>query len=124
MSTLTLDLIDFVASTGHLLIIFMYCFRAVARSATPAIVNRMFFETRWAFPWVAAWIYILDPTLRRETFEWWDYLLILMSALNWWWIWRDKDDDDRWKRRAKAAKEKIVRTAAGLSVVPVPAGGR
>jgi hypothetical protein len=119
-----LSLIEFAASAIHLLIIAMFCVRAICRSHTPTLVNRVFFETRWLFPWVAAWIYILDPTLRGEVFDWFDYLMILMSLLNWWGIWRDRDDDDRWKRRAKAAKEKIVQTAAGLSVVPAPGGAR
>jgi hypothetical protein len=120
----TLDLIDGLATVMHTVIIWTYVSRTILRSRCPRVVNTVFFEVRWAFPWVAAWIYILDPTLRGETFTAWDYFMILGSAYVWWAIWRDKDDDDRWKRRAKAAKEKIVRTAAGLSVVPAPGGAR
>ena len=45
----------------------------------------------------------------------------LFVDLIWLWIlWRELKNDDKWRKRVRDLKERVVATTAGLKVVPVP----
>lgn len=99
--------------------------RAAGRKA-PGGVSRMFFELRWTYPFTCVWIHFIYPTIQDSgpILDWIYYMCLFFDAVNWYFFSRHKDDDDRWKRRMREAKSRIVATAAGLSVVPATAGPR
>lgn len=51
----------------------------------------------------------------------WNSFFIACTVLNWWLL-KDADDDDRWKRRKRKLAEKIERQGARLVAVPVRDG--
>lgn len=85
--------------------------------------HRAFRPLRWLFaelrpfylPAVA--IYIADLVISGTVLGW--NTLNIFFALVSWWIYKDVDKDDRWKRRKKKLAEKIERRGARLVAVPV-----
>jgi hypothetical protein len=51
----------------------------------------------------------------------WGYLGLALNLWNWWNLFRDKDDDDRWKRRREKLAAKVAEVGGKLQVVPAGA---
>lgn len=69
---------------------------------------------------LSKWFYLAE----HGGMSWWEWLLTANAIAFWFYSKRWLDDDDRWKRRAKKAKEVIQRVGSRLVVVPAPAGAR
>jgi hypothetical protein len=85
----------------------------------PDWVNRVFFETRWIYPGLVVWDDFIHPVLTEGHLSWGNYFGLGLGAAIYWYMRRQKDDDDRWKRRAREAGKRIVMTLqGGLAAVP------
>ncbi len=114
-----ITLISILASTVYCVISFAYIMRAFARGATPRLLSRLFFELRWLHLPCAAWLWFVEPIAEQGYVGWLDWIMLVMALINWWGIRRDKDDDDRWNRRAARLKSKVAELAnGGLGEVP------
>ena len=79
-------------------------------------------ETWWITAHIVGPIDLLE-TVRLQVLDphWTGYVFIPINVALWWfYIVKDKDRDDRWKKRRKKATAKIKEVAGRLVVVPLP----
>ena len=88
-------------------------------------------DSPWRRPWRWAWaelrpfylpavaVYIGEMVFNGEMSGW--NIFLAAAALACWWIYKDVDEDGRWKRRRAKLVEKLERR--GSRLVAVPAGG-
>lgn len=89
--------------------------------AKPSLARRLFAELR-PFYLLAVLVSIADLALNGEMLGWNTVFCALNLAC--WWIYKDADDDDRWKRRRRKVAEKVARLGGRLTVVPAESGAR
>lgn len=83
-------------------------------------VNRWIWAELRLFYLPAVAIVIGSLVLRGEVLGW-NTLVIFCDLMNWFML-KNLDDDDRWKRRRKKLSEKVARVGGRLVAVPVKAG--
>jgi hypothetical protein len=119
------QIVEHLASGAQTAWILTYCVRNVLqtlRRDVPRLVDRVFFEGRPVVPFLLVGAYLAGAIVNGTEDMGWRIFSLALGFTLWWMARNEKDDDDRWKRRAKAAADRIVRTGAKLAVVP--AGGR
>ncbi len=116
-------IVHFVASLAGVVWQVCYMVRGVSRVTgrrEPRWANRIFFECRPFAPAIFVTAFLAGSML--GTTAGWRYSALMFGLLNWLLSRSEHDDDDRWKRRRKAAAERVARVGARLSVVPVRGG--
>ena len=93
-----------------------------AKSSFPAQSRGLRSELWWTTAFISAPLCLLSwMTGMVVDFDWWDPIILLINILIWWfWIVKDKDRDDRWKKRRKKAMAAIKEVGGKLVIVPLP----
>ncbi len=122
---MTLELVAILAAIIRLNWLFagMVLTTMKAMGANPDNPWRKSNRTIWAelrpFYLPAVAVYIGKIVFEGEMSGW--NIFFAAAALACWWIYKDVDEDDRWKRRRAKLVEKLERR--GSRLVAVPAGG-
>lgn len=94
------------------LVLFKHRFSEKNREILVTLVS----ETRPLYPF--AWGLRIYQLSLEGPIDWFNWLIMASSLLAWYFI---REEDDRWKKRRKKAKEKIALIGGRLRVVPNPA---
>lgn len=95
--------------------IIIFICKQIAIWSPPPVVRWVFHETR-PFYLPAVGIETIHTALTEKILGW--NVLWISVAIAAWWIYKDLDEDDRWKRRRKKVSEKVSRIGSRLIVVP------
>jgi hypothetical protein len=109
----------------YLIWIFSVCFRDIARLTKPSanvrVAATIAAELK-PFAIVALVVaHIANVALSGDPFNWVRNFFFILNVIVWF---RDKGDDDRWKRRRKRLSEKVTVTNGQLKVVPAGNDGQ
>lgn len=79
-------------------------------------------ELWWTTSFISAPIALLNGLWAAiQDFAWYDPIALAFNVLAWWFfIVKDNDKDDRWKKRRKKALARVKEVAGKLVVVPLP----
>ena len=109
----------------HVTWTFAFCARTIfdiAGRERPSIANWLFFEIRPFVPALIAGRYICDAVTDGTDRIGWRIVFLALDIFVYAIARREKDDDDRWKRRAAKVAESV--RDLGHRLVVVPGGAR
>lgn len=94
--------------------------RLAAGPPAPAVIRAIYHEVKPAYLPLLVGAHVTNLLWVRQ-FRWSDLVATAVGAAIYWWL-RNVDTDDRWKRRARALGQLVVRSVHRLRVVPATAG--
>ncbi len=115
------EIIGLLVWLPHVTWTYAFCFRSVFKISGRAggrIISRLFFEIRPFVPALIAGRFICDAINDGTERVGWRIIFLAMDIAVYAIARREKDDDDRWKKRAAKAADKVQDLGHRLVVVP------
>lgn len=116
------EIASHLAWVAHFTWTMCFCCRSVVFIARGTranrVVNRVFFEVRPFVPVLLVVRYVSEAVLNGADMVGWRIVFLALDVVVWLIARREKDDDDRWKKRLKAASDKVSDLGHRLVVVP------